>query len=246
MIRKSVFGSVISLVLFSCGSAPSKVAVNPIVKFESFSPPKNAELEVNIGDPIFVEGQNARYKGLQLIDPIKSTMPGAYGVPFSFQISPSILVLEFKRGEFDYYCAPHDKSTAYFPGLGTVVNPNDCIGIRENRLNNELEWTVDNSYHNNMNTVWHKKLTEEDGVRIEPTSVMAADENMKLTQIIFDGYYSNLLHFTLEERKGGTINRREFKFDYPPSQGRPIYGIKGYQFEVTSVSNSSMHYLWTD
>ena len=78
------------------------------------------------------------------------------------------------------------------------------------------------------------------------TSVMAADDSMELMLIIFDGYYSDLLHFTLEERKGGKKNNREFKFDYPPSSGEPIYGIKGYQFEVLAVSNSSMSYKWPE
>lgn len=130
--------------------------------------------------------------------------------------------------------------------MGSVVASGDCIGVRKNINANEIDWTVDNSNHNPGDTVWHRKFKETDGIQLTETAIPATDQNWEHIEITFDGYHSNLLHFTLEERSGSNVDKREFKFDYPPKGGSDEYGIKGHQFEVKKVTNSSMIYSWVE
>ena len=123
--------------------------VRPIALSTSDSANIAQTLHVNVGDYIFVEGERARVSVLAMSHGINSTIPGAYGVPFSFAIDQTQLPLQYERGKEEYFCAPLEARRASFLGRGSVVTDNDCIGVRRDKATRKLEWVVDNSHHNN-------------------------------------------------------------------------------------------------
>lgn len=60
-------------------------------EYQRFSANIAQTLHVNVGDYIFVEGEIARVPVLRMSHGINSTIPCAYGVPFSFAIDQTQL-----------------------------------------------------------------------------------------------------------------------------------------------------------
>lgn len=211
---------------------------------EELTDPILEPLSVDVGETIFAKGEFAFQEAYELHSPIQSKMPGSMGIPFNFSIEESLLTKTYRRGDFEYFCAPFEQVNAWFKGLGKVIRQGDCVGVRRHMSSDKLQWTVDNSVHNGMPTVWHRDYEKSEDPKLTKTEgdVSAADSNM--TQIRFDGYYSNLLHFTLIERAGATAKETEFKFDYPPHDSAAVYGIKGNIFEVLDVNNIELSYQW--
>ena len=243
---KPVSGFIISTSLFTlligCGLAPQKTAIDHKYRVEDVSDPLNTELEVFTGERIAATGKVAINEGFVISSEISSMMPGAYGIPFKFSINPTTLTKRYRRGKFEYFCAPLKSASATFPGLGQVYRQGDCIGIR--RSSSKLEWVVDNSEYNGHTTVWSRPYRPKKDPVITPSEGAIETQDSYATVITFDGYFSDLLHFTLIELEKGKRNETAFKFDYPPKNGAPTYGIKGNVFEVVSVDNTRLVYIW--
>ena len=246
MPRLRAFAPVlVGLVLFalaSCGTAPPMRRPSDVKDF-SFSPPIDKPLVVQTGDHILVSGKAIVVKTLQMSEGISSSMPGAYGVPFNFGIEKTNLVQEFDRGKHRYFCAPPHARSADFPGLGSVVAANDCVGVRVDAGSGKKEWVVDNSQKNGMTSVWSRSVKESDGVSFSEGQERQYGPGMELKVVIFDGYYSNLLHFTLIEYDGSRETHKEFRFDAPGEEPITV-GIRGNIFEVLNVSGTEMSYQW--
>lgn len=230
--------------LVGCGSSPPKVPYSAPSRINEFEADIGSKMTVNIGDSFFVEGAMADRAAFDLKQPINSMMPGAMAVPFSFSIAPSKLIAKYSRGDELFYCAPMESVSASFPGLGSVIREGDCVGVREERGSGDLDWIVDNSHYNNQITVWSRSVSKDERRLLKKITVPVADKNATLTKISFDGYYSELLHFTFRKLENGDVIEREYIFDYPPKQGKAVYGIKGKLFKVIDVNNTSMTYEW--
>ena len=195
------------------------------------------------GDSIFVHGQVGRIEAFEMSAGITSTMPGAYGVPFDFSIDRSQLQGVFQTANHQYFAAPSEASRASHSLVGNVLAQGDSVGMRVSRTTGEHEWYVDNSRYNRSDTVWHRVVKKEDGVEFVPTSVGTIDSQSNLTTITYDGYYSDLLHFTFEVVEGGELEETEFKFDVEEGEITPV-NIRGNIFEVLGVDNLGMRYRW--
>ena len=239
-----VFLCVVTVLLASCGSAPPKTKPDFGIEYERFSAPLGEVLSVNIGDHIFVEGEVARVPVLVMSNGIQSTMPGSYGVPFSFSVNQTDLYLRFERGANQYFCASNSERSASFPGLGSVVSPNDCIGVRRSKSTGQLDWVVDNSIHNGMNTVWSRKVKPGDDVSFDERTMTVNDSRADMDVIYFQGFHSGLLHFEYHEFDDGDSRVQDFKFDFPPKEGDSVYGVRGKVFEVVDVDNTQLKYSW--
>lgn len=243
-MKKITLGIVATTLLTGCGSAPPKTKPVFGIEYERFSAPLGEVLSVNIGEHIFVEGEVARVPVLIMSSGIQSKMPGAYGIPFSFSIDQTELYLRFERGADEYFCAPESARSASFPGLGSVVAPEDCIGIRRNKSTGDLDWVVDNSIHNGTNTVWSRTVKPKDSVSFEDRTMTIKDRRADMEVIYFQGFYSGLLHFEYHEFDDGESRIQDFKFDYPPKEGDSVYGVRGKVFEVVDVDNTHLNYRW--
>jgi hypothetical protein len=234
-----------SLVLIAgCGSAPPRSIPDFGISYERFSAPIGEDLVVNIGDHIFVEGEVVHVPVLSLSQGVNSTMPGAYGVPFSFSIDQTDLELSYERGTNQFYCAPANARSASFPSLGSVVEESDCVGIVIDARSGEKRWVVDNSAHNGMTTVWSRPVKESDSVSFTQSTKTRTDSRANMEVVYFEGFYSGLLHFKYHQFEGGAERIQDFKYDYPPREGTAEYGVRGKTFEVVDVDNTKMTYRW--
>ena len=100
----------------SCGSAPPKSYPEFSVTRERFTAPLMRELTAEVGEHFFIEGEVVHVPVLVMSTGISSTMPGAYGVPFSFSINQSRLTLKFERGALTNSFVPRkEKRRPPFP-----------------------------------------------------------------------------------------------------------------------------------
>jgi hypothetical protein len=238
-----LFAFIVSALLnASCYGIGTREPIPPTVKPQSFSAKKGEENFVSPGDAFFVHGLAQYRQGLEMSSGISSTMPGAYWLPFDFSIEQCELVAYFQTQDHEYFAAPFAKCDARHSLLGNVLRPGDTVGVRIHRKTKELEWYVDNSNHNRSDTVWYRDVRERDGVLFERSEIPKVTD---LTQIGYDGFYSNLLHFTLTEIVDGESRERVFTFDIA-EEGSTQISIKGNVFEVVSADNLGMNYRWIE
>lgn len=208
---------------------------------ERFATPSGTTLSVTTGEHVFLEGDYAVRDAFVLTTRINSTMPGSMMIPFSFRIEPGDLTFRGSSRDWEYFCAPNDRSAASFPGLGSVVAEGDCIGLRRRLRDGRLEWTVDNSVHNGMTTIWSR------GVRDSEMALLREEERQVVTDVAvrravyFDGFYSGLLNFTFVDGD----QRREMKFDYD-GESEKLIGMLGKRMLVLGADSVELRYRWID
>jgi hypothetical protein len=209
---------------------------------ETFATPTQTVLSATTGEAIFVEGEHVFRNVMVLKSEIRSTMPGSMMIPFSFTISPGDLVFRNSGREWEYFCADASKSTASFPGLGSVVEAGDCVGVRRRLSDGRLEWVVDNSRYNGFATVWSRRVRTN-----ESAALAAVEQRQVMTDIsvhravYFDGFYSGLLNFTFHDGD----QRREMKFDYDGTSEKMI-GMLGKRLVVLRADSVELRYRWVE
>ena len=240
-VHWSLFVPLVFLIV-GCGFAPS-MQFSPSVKDFLFSPNIGETLYVQTGDTILVSGKANSFDTLVMSKGISSIMPGSGLIPFSFAIDKTSLIKRYSRGKYNYFCAPSTARSASFPGLGSVVFIGDCVGVRVHSVLGRMDWVVDNSRYNGFTQVWHRSVSKNDDMIFDKGEKRERGEDSFLNMIVFDGYYSNLLHFTFINQDGLYENEKEFKFDYL-NEGPLVVGIRGNFFEVLNITNSEMSYRW--
>ena len=118
------------------------------------------------------------------------------------------------------------------------------MGVRVSKQNGQKEWFVDNSTYSGMETIWARPIRSEDGVAFLEVEIPVFDNNTSTTEITFDGFFNNLINFTLTERDGKQERIQQFHYN-PDSGGGPTrVGFKGMILEAISVDNLGMKYRW--
>ena len=247
---KPVFiAPIIILLTCACGSVSKTYPVEPISIDKTVSAPLNKELTADTGDDIFVYGTVSTIKALKSSGPIKSTIPGAMGLPFNFSMKESVLRAKYQTDTHIYYAAPYGDISADHSMYGSVIREGDFVGIRINKETNVKEWVVDNSNWNYQRgawskTVWSRKMRKEDNVSFESTTVDQLDDRSTLVKITYNGYFNDLIHFSFTEFTESGKEEKEFAFDIDKDKFPVRVGIKGNVLDVTSVNNVDMRYKW--
>ncbi|MDQ8208176.1 hypothetical protein QEH52_11695 [Coraliomargarita sp. SDUM461003] len=108
-----------------------------------------------------------------------------------------------------------------------------------------MDWFVDNSDHNNMDTVWSRPVRPEDGLRYSWAEEPVYDDQLSnLTTIVFDGYYNDLIIFTLSEQHGLDLKEKEFKFNLNEDGSPTLVSFKGMVLKIIEVDNLGLTYEW--
>lgn len=239
MVRSAA--AVVFAVLISASAPQPSLAQSPAK--EGFSTAYGVPLSVTTGESIFVEGDYTLRDAAILSSRIRSTMPGSMMIPFAFSIEPGELRFRIASGNFEYFCARPESSSASFPGLGIVVLPEDCVGIRRDKVSGTVEWIVDNSFHNgadrSLTWVWHRRANSSELKTIKfEAKEQVADATLRKT-VYFDGYYSGLLNFTYLDGD----RKREMKFDYSGSGGKML-GMLGKKLLILGADSVDLKYMW--
>ena len=238
-MAKISFLLLVSLAFVGCVALPPPSAP---VTLQKFTAPLNVELTATTGESLFGEGDYIEGELITVQEPVDVMIPGSMFIPFPVHIAGGPLVMKRIAKGWKYYCGDLAESTASFPGLGTVVSPGDCIGIRVSTGNGEAQWVVDNSIHNRMsNTIWTRGIASEAVSKYKPQKSSIPFDTRSLVRITFDGYYSGQLHFSWLEIEGKERTTQKFVFDF---KGPTLMGIKGKNFEVLNADNVGLTYRW--
>lgn len=230
------------LLTVGCGTVAKKYAVSSEITPLEVSARIGEEKFANVGDALFVKGSASKQKILLLKNDISSTMPGAYGLPFDFSIKKGALSPLYQTDKHIHYAASWGKSNASHSMLGVVIRPGDSVGIRINKHNGDKEWYVDNSVYNRMNTVWSRDVRADDNVEFAWSQKVIYDEDSEFVEVVFDGFFNNLFHFTLTEVRVGSKSQREFKFN--PAEGVTRVSFKGMILDILKADNLGITYKW--
>jgi len=191
---------------------------------------------------MFVSGTYIKSEVLAIASDVSITLPGSFGVPFPVTISAGNLPITRVTGSWKYYCAAEGRATATFPGIGSVVAKNDCIGIRQSLSTGGYEWVVDNSNYNHSTTIWTRKV-DPSYKDISKSIIDTPFRIRELTRIVFDGTSGGQYRFTLEQISENGKSEKSFSFDRA-TNGDTIIGIKGKVFRVISSDNVKLQYAW--
>lgn len=192
-----------------------------------------------LGDEMLSEGEYIRIPAIELVTPIKASIPGAMGLPFTFQIDNCLLMPSWKSKSYTYYEAPPEKSSATHAMLGSVVRGDDRIGIRVHRNNNGMEWYVDNSDYNKMRAksmIWNRRITYRDNVKfkIREDKSMVMDSPFTSVKLIsYGGYVNGNYQLTYREINQGREYEKDFQVPKAKS-GNTAVSIKGSLIEIVS------------
>lgn len=234
---------VISTVLICLTGCVATTPAKPPLTYKRFSAPLLTPLQVETGEDLFVEGAFIPGEKIDIPAALDLMIPGSMMIPFPAHIDPGTLRLTRVEHDWKYFCGKPERVAASFPGLGSVIAPGDCVGIRVSTKNAQnKQWVVDNSVYNRMNTVWTSSLSAAQSLDYPVLPSKVALEIRTLKQITFDGYFGNQLHFTWNEADGSNVLSKEFTFDF---NGEPaLVGIKGMVFNVKKADNLSLSYEW--
>lgn len=223
----------------------TSLALSPVAALSQgpqrpYETPYDQELTVTTGEEVFVAGQFKLAEMVTLKRVVSSKMPGGMGIPFTFKIDAGDYRQSHSDAEWTYFCAPLDRATASFPGLGRVVSEGDCVGVRKAKATGRVEWVVDNSVHNNgMETIWSRavKPSEADWLSFAETQAIANSTVEKV--VTFDGFYGGLLTFTYVDG----AQKREMKFDYD-GKSEKMVGMLGKRMLVLQADAIGLRYKW--
>ena len=193
------------------------------------------EGEATAGDAVIVKGVMEVPSRLQIIGSIKSSMPGAMGLPFSFSIQECSLAFVAQSSTVLWYAAPDSEVTAKHSMLGSVLSEGDHVGIMINRRSGLAHWYVDNSIHNHRRPgtmVWSRAISAADGVQVIPRYEKMVAGNSTYKAITYGGAYDGKFRFTLDEFSVGQETSKEFFFTINEN-GSTLVAIKGVLFEIT-------------
>lgn len=232
LIRQSA-GAIAALALAFPAVARAQAVQHP------YATPYGVELAVTTGETVFVAGSYELADTLHLGVDIASTMPGSMGIPFGFKIRAGDYLQSRDGAQWTYFCAPLDRATASFPGLGVVVADGDCVGVRRRKSDDRLEWVVDNSIKNGMTTIWSRKMTAAEIATVGFTKTQAISNASLEKAVTFDGFYSGLLTFTYVEGS----SKRELRFDYD-GKSEKLIGMLGKRMLVLKADSVELRYKW--
>ncbi len=229
------------ITLAGCVAQRSPTSAAPTVTVKEFNAPTNVELEASTGDSIFMEGSYIEGEYIEVSQSVDIMIPGSMMIPFPVHVAQGRLELSGIHGGWKYFCGDLSTSAASFPGLGSVVSPGDCIGIRVPVNGGAPEWVVDNSNHNGTQTIWSRQIDSSEASEYQPQKSATPFDVRQLTRVTFDGYYGDQLHFTLK-KEGSERDTRDFVFDFT---GEPtVVGFQGKRLEVLQASNVGITYRW--
>jgi hypothetical protein len=193
----------------------------------------NVWSEPSAGEQFYSEFSEASRSAVILEHAFESKMPGSMGFRFKFAIDDTSLILAREDASYHWYAAPAGKARAWHGMLGTVLAPQDRVGLRIPRNGGPAEWFVDNSIHNGFTTIWKRKHDprKDPGFRLGGVEDPMRDGWRAL---VYQGQRDGQLVFEIETGEDGTIDRREYLF---PLEPLPMQiGIQGMRAEIASVS----------
>lgn len=197
------------------------------------------------GENIYMAGDYTKTKYLRLYTPIKSTLPGAMGIHFWFEITRACdLTYIYTYQGHEFYAAPQDSIRSSFSGL-SVIARGDNIGVFLNPDTGGLGWFVDNSNYNRTQTIWTRPLKEKELMYVSVENDISYRRGGNACVVEFKGVKEgdavfNVLH---------VVNGQETKESgsFLVNIGTEIPGefdFAGGVLDIDRIEGNVLHYDW--
>lgn len=199
--------------------------------------PVGTTVQVTAGQEFYAETKVEQVPAYKLERPFKSSMAGAGGFPFGFEIGSDLLMYYGQSENGWQYFVP-EKFRAYHGLLGSVIRQGDTVGLRVGTSGN-MEWFVDNSVYNGFTTIWSRRVKPKDP---------------KLTRIMTEatrptgGAVERLIYLGLDANKNARIRyervyksdvvRDEFTFPLD-DKGQGLGAVRGAEFQISATPLSA-------
>lgn len=190
----------------------------------------------NVGDELFVSGRVAMHNCIILSEDISNkVIPYGLTRP-EISIRASALLPTFETADRYLYTANKKNYTSEFFCYGS----NYC-GISIDKNTKQKYWF---GYRFDLPHIFEVPLTLTENNLVKFKSIpIENDAATAYKKIIFDGFYNNLFHFTLIEKVGASLEKKEFKFN--PSGGlTTTVSFKGLLLKIHGVDNLGLKYEW--
>ena len=189
-------------------------------------------VEVTAGQEFYYEIPAEFVPAYRLDRTFKSTMPGAMGFRFGFEINSPILVRVAKTSDgWEYYIPEERKFKAYHSLLGSVIRGRDTVGLRISP-DGRKEWFVDNSSYYGKTAIWYRPVGSDDpsitktNKKIE---ILTGDYVEKLIYLGLTEGHSARIRFEKITRNG--VLRDEFTFPLDKN-GAGQGAVRGAEFTI--------------
>ncbi len=228
------------LCVFLCGCAGTPSS--PPLTTQKFTTHIGVEVKTENGASIYYEGEFIPNEFIAIPEPVNKIMAGSMFMPTPVYIAGGSLNMKRIAEGWKYYCGKLSESSAALPGLGTIVEDGDCIGIRISIEDNSYEWVVDNSIYKRKTSILTRSMSDREKAQFTPQKLKTAFDEKQFVKINYNGFFGGQLHFTWAQLDSFQLNTQKFVFDFV---GKPIVvSIMGKQFEITSADNVAMTYRW--
>jgi hypothetical protein len=191
----------------------------------------------NVGDELFVSGKVAMHKCIILKDDFSTNEFPLLASKLQLSINASALIPSFETGDKYLYAAKKGNFLCHWVGNGDY----GYCGISIDKKTNIKNWFI---YADNLKTLWEMPIDASyvSGISLKSIPI-ENDAATAYKKIIFDGFYNNLFHFTLIEKVGTSLEKKEFKFN--PSGGlTTTVSFKGLLLKIHVVDNLGLKYEW--
>lgn len=138
------------------------------------------------GDILYKAGEYKEIPSFDLLQPIKSTLPGTLGIHFWFEITrPCTLNYVYSLNGADFFAAPQDAIRSTFSG-SSVIAPGDYIGVFRDQAGG-MGWFVDNSKYNGTQAIWTRPFKQKEFAYIEEGRDIRYNPSSNVTLVTYEG-----------------------------------------------------------
>lgn len=187
-------------------------------------------IELTVGQAFFVDIAARPIAGYRLARAFKSSMPGSFGLPFTFAIDSDLLLKAGQNGAgWEFFIPMDHKFRAYHSLLGSVIRGHDAVGLRVGPQG-QKEWFVDNSTYARTPTIWTRPVRPDDPALSRIALEAKVVNRDPVERLIYDGMTARKRAKIIQEQVSlhGT---RHHEFTFPLDKDGKGQGIvNGVEF----------------
>ena len=184
----------------------------------------------------------------KLKEPLKTKVPGTFGVNFDVEIQPCVLEAWYQCDDGVAFVAPSRFAKAIYDGK-SVFSDQDELGLRVGADGKTAKLYCDNGVFNMMQPgycIWSRPATAEELRKFEKIQTKRIFPYGDARAIVFSGVSKGKLTLTLEEwvpmrQLAVRQSSKDYTFDLAPN-GVTRVAVQGCVIDVLSVSSAGIRF----
>ncbi len=225
-----------ALIVFVGGVLVSQVQASNSVWDNLSAAPVGMTCRVSPGQMVYTEVRMDKIPMYTLSQRVKSKMKGGMGLKFWFSLEPGELRMLESDSDWTYFGVRKGRAAAWHSIAGDVLAGKDHVGVRKSRFGSDLEWYVDNSFHNGQVTIWTRKIDADELKWLAVATVEEANGN-PVRELTYLGKRQGELQFRLKELTPTGQSSDVFAYEVLPGEDT-VVSILGAEIRVSEISNT--------